>query len=78
VIALMIQHHPYRAREPQAQTCSSSCSYRLHLLRSWSLRQTRGGPENGDNESFTGSLRDELLNGEIFYSLAKARVLIEA
>ena len=25
-----------------------------------------------------GSLRDELLNGEIFYSLAEARVLIEA
>lgn len=26
----------------QAQTCSSSCSYRLHLLRSWSLRQIGG------------------------------------
>ena len=25
-----------------------------------------------------GSLRDELLNGEIFYSLAEAKVLIEA
>jgi putative transposase len=36
-----------------------------------------GSPwENGFNESFNGSLRDELLNGEIFYSLA--RVLIEA
>ncbi len=34
--------------------------------------------ENGYNESFNGSLRDELLNGEIFYSLAEARVLIEA
>jgi len=30
------------------------------------------------NESFNGSLRDELLNGEIFYSLAEAKVLIEA
>ncbi|RZL23455.1 MAG: IS3 family transposase [Sphingomonas sp.] len=29
-------------------------------------------------KSFNGSLRDELLNGEIFYSLAEARVLIEA
>ena len=38
-----------------------------------------GSPwENGYNESFNGSLRDELLNGEIFYSLAGARVLIEA
>ena len=34
--------------------------------------------ENGYNESFNGSLRDELLNGEVFYSLAEARVLIEA
>lgn len=34
--------------------------------------------ENGYNESFNGRLRDELLNGEIFYSLAEARVLIEA
>ena len=38
-----------------------------------------GSPwENGYSESFNGSLRDELLNGEIFYSLAEARVLIEA
>jgi putative transposase len=38
-----------------------------------------GSPwENGYNESFNGSLRNELLNGEIFYSLAEARVLIEA
>jgi len=38
-----------------------------------------GSPwENGYNESFNGSLRDELLNGEIFYSLAEARLLIEA
>ena len=28
--------------------------------------------ENGDNESFNGKLRDELLNGEIFYSLTEA------
>ena len=34
--------------------------------------------ENGRNESFNGSLRDELLNGEIFYTLTEARVLIEA
>ena len=33
---------------------------------------------NGYNESFNGSLRDELLNGEIFYRLAEAKVLIEA
>jgi putative transposase len=37
-----------------------------------------GSPwENGYNESFNGKLRDELLNGEIFYSLKEARILIE-
>jgi putative transposase len=38
-----------------------------------------GSPwENGYCESFNSKLRDELLNGEIFYSLAEARILIEA
>ncbi len=38
-----------------------------------------GSPwENGYNESFNGKLRDELLNGEIFYTLKEAQVLIEA
>ena len=37
-----------------------------------------GSPwENGYVESFNGKLRDELLNGEIFYALKQARVLIE-
>ena len=34
--------------------------------------------EKGHNESFNGKLRDELLDAEIFYALAEARVLIEA
>ena len=38
-----------------------------------------GSPwENGFCESFNGKLRDELLNGEIFYSLKEARVVIES
>ena len=37
-----------------------------------------GSPwENGYNESFNGKLRDKLLNGEIFYSLKEAKVVIE-
>jgi putative transposase len=37
-----------------------------------------GSPwENGYCESFNSKLRDELLNGEIFYSLAEARTVIE-
>jgi len=40
---------------------------------------TPGSPwENGYCESFNGSMRDELLNGEIFYTLAEAKILIEA
>lgn len=54
-------------------------------VRSWlgrmgvaSLFIEPGSPwENGYNESFNGKLRDELLNGEIFYSLKEAQVLIE-
>ena len=39
---------------------------------------TPGSPwENGYIESFNGKLRDELLNGEIFYTLAEAKVVIE-
>jgi transposase InsO family protein len=38
-----------------------------------------GSPwENGYCESFNGKLRDELLNGEIFYSLIEAKTVIEA
>src|ERR1700689_422214 len=37
-----------------------------------------GSPwENGYCESFNGKLRDECLNGEIFYSLREAQVVIE-
>ena len=38
-----------------------------------------GSPwENGYVESFNARLRDECLNGEIFYTLKEAKVLIEA
>ncbi len=38
-----------------------------------------GSPwENGYCESFNSKLRDELLNGEIFYTLAEAKVVIES
>jgi transposase InsO family protein len=37
-----------------------------------------GSPwENGYVESFNARLRDELLNGEIFYSVREARIVIE-
>lgn len=38
-----------------------------------------GSPwENGYCESFNGKLRDECLNGEIFYSLKEAQIVIES
>ena len=37
-----------------------------------------GSPwENGYCESFNGRMRDELLNGKIFYSLHEAQIIIE-
>ena len=55
------------------------------IVRSWlanagaqTLYIEPGSPwENGYCESFNGRLRDELLNGEIFYSLKEAKVVIE-
>ena len=55
------------------------------VLRQWlsglgtkSLYIEPGSPwENGFCESFNGKLRDECLNGEIFYSLKEAQVVIE-
>ncbi len=50
----------------------------LHRLGVSTLFIEPGGPwENGYIESFNGKLRDELLNGEIFYTLHEAKVLIE-
>ena len=54
-------------------------------LRAWlaglgtkSVYITPGSPwENGYCESFNAKLRDELLNGELFYTLREAQVLIE-
>jgi putative transposase len=38
-----------------------------------------GSPwENGYIESVNARLRDELLDGEIFYSIAEARIIIES
>ena len=46
--------------------------------RTGTLCTEPGSPwENGYCESFNGKLRDECLNGEIFYSLKEAQVVIE-
>ena len=56
-----------------------------HELRQWlrnlgtgTLYIEPGSPwENGFCESFNGKLRDECLNGEIFYSLKEAQIVIQ-
>lgn len=59
--------------------------FTAHTLKAW-LHQLKvktayiepGSPwENGYNESFNGRLRDELLNGELFYTLKEAQTIIE-
>jgi len=50
----------------------------LHTLAVKPAYITPGSPwENGYNESFNGRLCDECLNGELFYSLKEAQVIIE-
>lgn len=60
--------------------------FTAHTLREW-LKELKvrtayiepGSPwENGFNERFNGSLRDECLNGELFYTLKEAQVIIES
>jgi len=50
----------------------------LAALGARTLYITPGSPwENGYCESFNGKLRDECLNGEVFYSLKEAQIVIE-
>ena len=50
----------------------------LGNLRTGTLYIEPGSPwENGYGESFNGKLRDECLNGEIFYSLQEAQMVME-
>ena len=56
-----------------------------HRLRAWlnnigvkTAYIEPGSPwENGYCESFNGTLRDNLLNGEIFYGLKEAQILVD-
>lgn len=60
------------------ELCSEAVRSWLERLKVGTLFIEPGSPwENGYNESFNGKLRDELLNGEIFYTLKEAQILIE-
>jgi len=59
--------------------CAKAVSEWLRDLGIETLFIGPGSPwENGYCESFNGRLRDELLNGEVFYTLQEAKILIEA
>lgn len=70
---------------PQHIRSDNGAEMTARIVRDWlsgigakTLYIEPGSPwENGYNESFNGKLRDELLNGEIFYSLKEAQIVIE-
>ena len=59
--------------------------FAAHAVRDWlgkvgvkTLFIEPGSPwENGYRESFNGKMRDEKLNGELFYTLREAQVVLE-
>ena len=78
---LFCEHGP-----PEHIRSDNGSEFTARVVRDWlgrigvkTLYIEPGSPwENGYNESFNGKLRDELLNVEIFTSLAEAKVLIES
>lgn len=71
--------------QPQFIRSDNGPEFIAEKLREWlsslevkTLYIEPGSPwENGYCESFNGRMRDEFLNGEIFYSLKEAKVLVE-
>ena len=70
---------------PEHIRSDNGAEFTANAVRNWlaqlgvnTLYIEPGSPwENGYIESFNGKLRDELLNGEIFYTMTEAKVLIE-
>lgn len=70
---------------PEHVRSDNGAEFTAGVVREWlgkvgvkTLSIEPGSPwENGYVESFNGKLRDELLNGEIFYTIQEAKVLIE-
>ena len=77
---LFLMHGPpdHIRSDNGAEFTATAVRERLRRLDVLTLFIEPGSPwENGYNESFNGKLRDELLNGEIFYTLKDAKVLVE-
>ena len=70
---------------PEHIRSDNGSEFTAKVVRQWLMRLgvrtlfiEPGSPwENGYIESFNGKLRDERLNGEIFYTLREAQILIE-
>ena len=77
---LFVEHGP-----PANLRSDNGPKFTARVVRQWlgglgvkTLFIAPGSPwENGYNESFNGTFRQELLNGETFYSLAQAAALVE-
>ena len=77
---LFVWHGP-----PQYLRSDNGPEFTAHLVRRWLARlgvqtlyiEPDSPWENGYNERFNAKLRDEFLNGEIFYTLPEAVVLVE-
>src|SRR4249919_2401695 len=69
---------PYQVRQ-RPRVCSQGCARVDYSGRRKNRLITLGSPwENGYVESFNARLRDELLDGEIFYTLREAQIVIES
>ena len=85
VLARLAELFVYRG-VPEHIRSDNGPEFTAHAVREWLARMgvktlyiEPGSPwENGYCESFNSKLRDELLDGEIFYTLGEAKVIIEA
>ena len=83
LVNLLLRHNEVNySRVPRHEYAPESLAQELRQwlgnLGTGTLYVKPGSPwENGYCESFNGKLREECLNGEIFYSLREARIVIE-
>jgi hypothetical protein len=62
---------------PLWETAQDRSAFSNHVEARTACVEPGSSRENGCHESFNCKLRDELLNGEIFFSLKEAQLVIE-
>ena len=78
---LFVRHEPpaHIRSDNGPEFCAHAVRDWLHHIGVKTLYIAPGSPwENGYNERFNGTLRNEVLNGEIFSTLWEAQILIES